>query len=284
MRFAHWLAVLSMSAVSAMAEVPRGTYPIGHLDKAMAEAREKQKALAFLVSDPDSEYRKTQQATSLAIKELRNYAVIIFLTTKVDGETAMPPTVVTELRQPTMGTFDPRIVLLSADLKEALGAIGSDKIVGDAAYDTYRYLKRTMRAKLAGWKASDKPPAQELIWVRADGRHYRGRFVEVSGGRLRVESDKFGKGSLALGELAPGSLRFARQLSEKGGDAAPEESGHKIETWTSSDGKAVEARFVSLENDEITVETDAGKSYTFPLERLDRRSRMRAEEIAGRGR
>jgi hypothetical protein len=280
MSLAHWLAILWLSAFSAMAEAPRGTYPIGHLDRAMAEALEKKKALAFLVSDPDSNYRKTQEATALAIKELRNYAIIVFLVAKIDGEVAMPPPVVTELRQATMGTYDPRIVLLSADMAQVLGAIGSDKIVGEAAYGTYRNLKRAVRATLSGWNTNGKPPAHELIWVRADGRHYRGRFIDVSGGRLHVESEKFGRGSLALDELAPGSLGFAKQFAGKQERPAPEQSGHRIETWTSTDGKAVDARFINLENDEITVETETGKSYTFPLRRLDRRSRVRAEEIA----
>ena len=118
--------------------------------------------------------------------------------------------------------------------------------------------------------------------MRVDGRHYRGRFVEVKEGRLHVESEKFGKGSLPLGELSPGSLAFAKQLAGMKAKPEPEEPvGQKVESWTSSDGKVVKARFVSLKGGELTVETASGKSYTFPLGRLDKNSQAKAKQLAG---
>ncbi len=280
----HFLVILGMLAISSSlaAKVPAGIHAIGELDKARAEALERGKALAFLVSDPESKYRNTQQATTLAIKELRSYAVVVFLESKKIKEVDMPPPVVTGLRGPTMGTFDPRIVLLSADLVETLETVGSEKLVGDPARDTYKALKKSVRAKLEKWKAGGRPAA-ELIWVRTDGRHYRGRFVEVKAGRLHVESEKFGKGSLLLDELSPGSQAYAKQLA--GSEEKPEKPAtveRKIETWTSSDGKVVKARFVSLEEERLTVENAAGKSYTFPLKRLDQESQAKAKELAGK--
>ena len=232
------------------------------------------------MSDPDSKYRNTQNATNLAIKELRSYSVVVFVDSKNDAETLMPPPVVTGLRGATMGTFDPRIVLLSADLTQTLETLGSEKIVGDPARDTYRDLRKSVRKKLDGWKPADKPPADEWIWVRANGRHYRGRFVEVKDGKLHVESEKFGKGSVSLSELSAASLAFAQQLAGAGKEPAEKTPGHSIETWKSSDGKAIEARFVKLEGNKLTVETTAGKSYTFPLQRLDQKSQQRAKQLA----
>ena len=143
-------------------------------------------------------------------------------------------------------------------------------------------LKKSMRKKLDGWKSSGQPPADELIWVKADGKHYRGRFVEVKAGRLRVQSEKFGKGSVSLDQLSPASLAFAKRLSSMGTTAkpAPEQTKPEIEAWTSTDGKVVKARFVRLEDDKLTVETAAGKSYTFPLDRLDQKSQAKAKELA----
>ena len=269
-----------MLAISVWAKVPAGTYAISELDKAKAEAHKRGKAVAFLVSDPDSKYRNTREAASLAIKELRGYAVVVFLKSKEDEETVMPPPVVTGLRGATMGTFDPRVVVLSADLTQTFATVGSEKIVGNPARDTYRNLRKSMRKKLDGWKPSGKPPAGELIWVRANGRHYRGRFVEVREGRLHVESEKFGKGSVALKELSSASLAFAQQLLASA-KSEPEPAGRKLESWTSSDGKSVKARFVNLNDGRLTVETEEGKSYTFPLGRLDPKSQARARELAG---
>ncbi len=41
----------------------------------------------------------------------------------------------------------------------------------------------------------------------------------------------------------------------------------------------IEARFVSLAAGKLTVETAAGKSYTFPLQRLNEESRARAQAL-----
>ena len=277
------LCFLILGVLVASAKVPTGTHAIGELEKAKAEALERGKAVAFLVSDSDSKYRNTQQATTLAIKELRSYAVVVFLESKTVKEIEMPPPVVTGLRGPTMGTFDPRIVLLSADLVETLGTAGSEKLVGNAARDTYRDLKKSIRAKLAKWKTGGTP-SDEMIWVRKDGRHYRGRFIEVKDGRLHVQSEKFGKGSLPLDELSPASLSYAKQLAGTKSEAEePSPGASKIETWTSRDGKVVQARFVALKDELLTVETAAGKAYTFPLDRLDQKSQAKAKQLSGSG-
>ena len=285
MKCACPLIALWLLSSAALSKVPTGTHEIGELERARDEAAKRGKALAFLVSDPESKYSNTRNATATAIKELRSYAVVVFLVSKKDGETAMPPPVVTALRKPTMGTFDPRLVLMSADLTETFAALGNKELVGNDARDTYRDLKETMRTKLAAWKPSGKPPADEFIWIRTDGRHYRGRFVEVKDAKLHVESTKFGKGSLRLEELSPASRAYAEQLASVGTPQAQNsgkgESEPKFENWTSSDGKVVKARFISLQDGKLTVETATGKSYTFPLDRLGEKSQARAKALAG---
>ena len=275
----HLLLILLAGINAQAADIPTGTYALGELAEAKAEARERKKAVAFLVSVPDSKYRNTQQATSLAVKELRSYAVVVFVVSKQDKEVDLPPPVVTGLRGPSMGTFDPRIVLMSADLRQTLATVGSEEIVGDPARETYRRLRKSIRAKLGEAGAGGTGDA-ELIWVRKDGRHYRGRFIEVKDGRLHVESEKFGKGSLSLEELSPGSLSYAKLLAGKVEGAVPDGAGDGIESWTSSDGKVIEARFVKLQGETLTVETAAGKSYSFPLGRLEAKSQARAKQLA----
>lgn len=280
MKVAFGLVIFLILAIPAMAEVPGGTYAIGELEKAQAEALERGKALAFLVSDPDSKYSKTKAATEQAIKELRRSAVVVFLDSKKDAEVVMPPPVVTSLRSPTIGVFDPRVVLLTADLVEVLEEIGSEKLVGDAARDTYRELRKALRGKLDAWRPGGLPPADELIWVRADGRHYNGRFVAVKAGRLHVQSEKFGEGSLPLGELSPCSQIFAKRLAAMVEKPKPGGEEHEVETWTSSEGGDLQASFVSLIDGKLTVETATGKAHTFPLKRLSQESQARAKDLA----
>ncbi|TDU64270.1 serine/threonine protein kinase [Prosthecobacter fusiformis] len=53
-------------------------------------------------------------------------------------------------------------------------------------------------------------------------------------------------------------------------------------TWTSSDGKSIEATFVSLVGDQITLRlTATGANYTFPLSRLSADSQTQAKTAAG---
>ncbi|SKB03850.1 Planctomycete cytochrome C [Prosthecobacter debontii] len=53
------------------------------------------------------------------------------------------------------------------------------------------------------------------------------------------------------------------------------------QSWTSSDGKVVQANFVSLQGDLITLKTADGKTFTFPLSRLSAESQAQAKAAAG---
>lgn len=53
------------------------------------------------------------------------------------------------------------------------------------------------------------------------------------------------------------------------------------QSWTSNDGKVVQAAFVSLQGDLITLKTADGKTFTFPLSRLSAESQAQAKAAAG---
>ena len=78
MNLVRFSAILSMLAISAFGKPPTGTHAIGELPEVQAEALKRGKAVAFPVSDPNSKYRKVQDATAMAIKELRSYSVVVF--------------------------------------------------------------------------------------------------------------------------------------------------------------------------------------------------------------
>ncbi|MCB1134027.1 MAG: SUMF1/EgtB/PvdO family nonheme iron enzyme, partial [Verrucomicrobiae bacterium] len=48
--------------------------------------------------------------------------------------------------------------------------------------------------------------------------------------------------------------------------------------WTGTNRKTIRARFVSLENDRVTLELEGGKQAVVPLDRLDRASQKQARE------
>ncbi|MBP82789.1 MAG: hypothetical protein CMO61_02970 [Verrucomicrobiales bacterium] len=55
----------------------------------------------------------------------------------------------------------------------------------------------------------------------------------------------------------------------------------KYVTWTSSDGKAVEARFHSLSGEAVKIVMKDGRSFTIPFSRLDSDSVEQAKKLAG---
>lgn len=55
----------------------------------------------------------------------------------------------------------------------------------------------------------------------------------------------------------------------------------KYVTWTSSDGKAVEARFHSLSGEAVKIVMKDGRSFTIPFSRLDPDSVEQAKKLAG---
>lgn len=209
------VCLLCLLVALAGAKLPTGTYGINELDEARVEALKRGRAVAFLVSEPESKYSKTQEATTLAIKELRSYAVVVFLVSKKVGELVMPPPVVTGLRGP-IGMFDPRIVLKSADLTETFETIGNEKLVGGAARDTYSELTKLMGKRLDGWESSGNPPAEELTWMRGNERHYRGRYLELKDGELTVETVAGKSYSFPLQRLGKKSQARAQQLFDAG--------------------------------------------------------------------
>ncbi|MEN3942110.1 protein kinase [Prosthecobacter sp. SYSU 5D2] len=72
-----------------------------------------------------------------------------------------------------------------------------------------------------------------------------------------------------------------------GGSAAPAAPAMAPATaaaptsWTSNDGKTIEAAFVALNGDQITLRLTNGTEYTFPLSRLSPESQTQAKTAAG---
>lgn len=54
-----------------------------------------------------------------------------------------------------------------------------------------------------------------------------------------------------------------------------------VQNWTSSDGKVIQATFISLAGDNITLKRADGQEFTFPLSRLSAESQAQARTAAG---
>lgn len=90
--------------------------------------------------------------------------------------------------------------------------------------------------------------------------------------------------------IAEGAIIDAAKPSEKEqaflatGKAAPmEDERLKLHAWTNREGKAIEARFVRLNGEAVTVVMEDGKSYVVPLANLSPESQALARRLAGRG-
>ncbi|MDF1850009.1 MAG: hypothetical protein P1U85_04180 [Verrucomicrobiales bacterium] len=74
-------------------------------------------------------------------------------------------------------------------------------------------------------------------------------------------------------------LKKAPMKSDGAASTLPQKPANQ--TWTSSDGKAIQARFVSLENDVVTLILENGKKAEVPVSRLNSESQQLATEMAG---
>lgn len=88
--------------------------------------------------------------------------------------------------------------------------------------------------------------------------------------------------------IAAGAVIDAKKPSEKEkaflatGESVPmEDEKLKFHAWTNTSGTAIEARFVRLTGDAVTVVMKDGKSYNVPLEKLSADSQILAKKLAG---
>ncbi|MCB1232604.1 MAG: hypothetical protein KDN19_20315 [Verrucomicrobiae bacterium] len=87
--------------------------------------------------------------------------------------------------------------------------------------------------------------------------------------------------------IAEGAIVDAKKPSEKeaafmaGGKAPVEDEKLKFHTWTNTEGRTIEARFVRFVDNGVTVVMRDGKSYVVPMEKLSGDSQALAKRLAG---
>lgn len=129
----------------------------------------------------------------------------------------------------------------------------------------------------------------------------RARFVQLTGSKksgVILELENGERKTMSLAYFTPEGRERARELGKMKEEGVPPaapapapiagpadkpepvtEQKQPFEDWTANNGKTIQARFISLIGDQITLEMPNGKSYTMPLDRLNESSQKRAESI-----
>ena len=132
-------------------------------------------------------------------------------------------------------------------------------------------------AKILATPEGDPLPVKDGVydWTDSSGKTIRAKFVKLVGSRVTIEMN--GKPfALPMSRFSPASQELAKVLAER----APETPGDKPkpvsrkglrkdkpQQWTSSNGQTIEALFVKLSNDVLTIDMK-GKVFDLPLSRL----------------
>ncbi len=280
--FAWIFLAFASPVLTAAIKLPRWVYTPDQLAEAQAKAKEEGKGLAIVSSDIHSTCPLCDSATSMAFDELKDHAVVIYRSDKNDPNlSTFSPLVVAELVDPKLGRVIPQAVVTSADMDVTWSTLTYDVLKQERGY---REVNRKLKAIRKGEVTVERNPDQILRWqLKGRNSGYTGSFVGIdSKGRLEFK-DKSGKVyRKPMNVFAESAANFARFLAgqEAASGGAVSDVVYGIEPWTSSDGKVIQAKFVSLGDDKVTLETDKGKSYTLPLSRLSEDSRERARELA----
>jgi|GEM_PF-1130274 len=138
---------------------------------------------------------------------------------------------------------------------------------GDVALDTEAKLKATIG------------PGQHIV----PGEPAKSTMLIIC--KLPSDDDDVmppkGKNRLTPPELALLETWIKEGANLTAGSSAPSLASAPL-PWTSSDGKTIQATFVSLQGDQITLKMNStGQDFTFPLSRLSAESQAQAKAAAG---
>ncbi len=274
--------VFLTATVQAGFDIPRSVYKPEQLEEACAEALNKKKGLAFVLSDSGTTCGLCIGATNLAFEKLKSHSVIVFIQSEDENRwDPFGPMVVTGFSEKKMGKIIPNAVITSPDMSEIWAQMSYEDLKVERPY---RNIKKQVDGILKGETKPENPPDRPIYWpVKGKSSYYLGCFVGLDNGSLRIKMPQSGNSStIPLDLLTDNCAVFARSLA--GGDpaASPQAAAGgspALEAWTGSNGKTLQARFVSLAGDKVTLEMEDGKTYTMPLERLAEASRKRAKAL-----
>ena len=279
------VVVCATGYTNSLGGLPKGVFKASELGDAVDEASRARKPIAFLLADSSNEKEEFIDNQNTAVRSLKSYAVIVYVEANDSGLDLMPPPVWTALQDVKISLYIPRFVLAAPDLSATWGGTSTQMISGD---DSRKFLKRAedeSTTKMAGWKPGvpiEDQSKMQFKWGGKENKYFSGRFDRLDDTTLFLSGPNGEPYRIARDKLTDASLKFAQNMALVA--AAGRMPEFEVEAWTSSDGRTMRAKFVGLEGDRLTVETAAGKRFTFPLERLDaasgQRAKARAEQVA----
>ena len=202
---------------SADAKVPRNTFPFSGVANAKAEALKESKALVYYLSDSNATLERAQEVDKKVIKELRSYAVIIYLEADFKEVHKLTPPLYTAMQSREMGNFYPKFIVMDPSGEELWESVSFSKVSGAMSKSTFRSLKKSVGKKLDGWEPTTKEPTipdKQLKWPATDpGRSYTGKFVEIDEDKNLVLEDEDGDTTKrALARFSDQAMDYAREL------------------------------------------------------------------------
>lgn len=178
-----------------------------------------------------------------------------------------------------MGNIIPKAVIVSADQGVLYAKLSYPQLKESKEYSA---ASKAVKAGLSG----EFPMADSTLvpaWSLKNSKSsYTGSFVELKDGKtLVLKMHKSGKNStIPLSKLSKGSVAYAEMLEERRTGVAEEKAKPaelEVETWGSSAaGKTIEATFVSLLGDKLTLKKKDGKKVSFSISLLSPESQERA--------
>jgi len=136
--------LLAASTVVAGFTLKSGMYRMGQLDAAKSEALSGKKSMAFLFSDENTLCIQCTVASQQAIETLAGICVMVYVDKY--GAPHLPDTVKSALRSSEAGTYIPKVVVMSYDLKKVIA------IVPFARGEAYRKLLAEAKEKVLSYE------------------------------------------------------------------------------------------------------------------------------------
>lgn len=219
-----------------------------------------------------------------AFSKFKRHSVIVYVNTKNKlSRQFLSPIITGCLNSAITGKIIPKAVISSFDQGTVYAKMSYKQLQSSKEYSsTAKVVKLALKGK--------EPPVDKKVipnWqVNNDNRFYIGTFVELKNDtKLIIKKTEGNNTSIPMSKLSPGSQMYARMKEQQRSGAQP--AGEKedsetfsVETWQSSkDGKSIQATFVALKGDKITLKKKSGKSVIFPLSLLSEQSQKRAREL-----
>ena len=215
-----------------------------------------------------------------AFKQLKKHAIVVYINTeKPQAKEHLSPIVMAALNTESMGSLIPRAVITSPDQRTYMASIDYKSMKNKK---TFKNANKKVKEALAG-KTTEMPKDAIISWtLTGKNNYYKGDFVKIENDKnLVLKTPEGNEISVPLEKFTQGAQAYARLLA--GGDeekTTGSKKTHELESWTSTSGKQIHARFLSVKNGKVSLEMTDGKVVTFSLTKLSKDSQKRAKELA----